>query len=184
MKVSSVKYIESCESYDIQTTNANFTIHNINDDRFCVAHNSLILVGRIDDKLVAKSKTSINSDHAKKAQELIDKNQKLQNFIRTSFNEGYTPVFELCGPGEFKIVLNYSDTELVFLGYVDKLNAFVLNSTEDSDENFKDITGVRRAKIYDFSWEELQRLQEESVIRKLHNKTFDTFNEFLEFIKN
>ena len=123
---------------------------------------SLILCAIIEGKIVAKSKTSINSDHAKKAQELINSNQKLQNFISTSINEGFTPVFELCGPGEFKIVLNYTDTELVFLGYVDKLTAEVLNSTGNSDENFKDITGVRRAKIYDFSWEELQRLQEES----------------------
>lgn len=123
---------------------------------------SLILCGIIEGKIVAKSKTSINSDHAKKAQELINKSQKIQNFIYTSINEGYTPVFELCGPGEFKIVLNYTDTELVFLGYVDKLNAFVLNSDENTDENFKEITGVRRAKIYDFSWEELQRIQEES----------------------
>ena len=123
---------------------------------------SLILIGLIDNNIVAKSKTSINSDHAKKAQELIDANERLQTFIYTSINEGYTPVFELCGPGEFKIVLNYQDTELVFLGYVDKLNAFVLNSVENTDENFKDITGVRRAKIYDFSWGELQRIQEES----------------------
>ena len=123
---------------------------------------SLILCAIIEGKIVAKSKTSINSDHAKKAQELINSNQKLQKFISTSINEGFTSVFELCGPGEFKIVLNYTDTELVFLGYVDKLTAEVLNSTENSDENFKDITGVRRAKIYDFSWEELQRLQEES----------------------
>ncbi len=163
MIVSGVKYIDSCESFDIQTKNENFTIHNSDDSKFCVAHNSLILCGIIDGKIVAKSKTSINSDHAKKAQELIDSNKKLQTFIRTTiagFND--TPVFELCGPSEFKIVLNYTDTELVFLGYVDKLTAEVLNSTENSDENFKDITGVRRAKIYDFSWEELQRLQEES----------------------
>lgn len=123
---------------------------------------SLILMGIIDGKIVAKSKTSINSDHAKKAQELIDSNEKLQRFIYTSINEGYTPVFELCGPGEFKIVLNYTDTELVFLGYVDKLSAFVLNSDENTDENFKELTGVRRAKIYDFSWEELERIQAES----------------------
>jgi T4 RnlA family RNA ligase len=123
---------------------------------------SLILVGFIEGKIVAKSKTSINSDHAKKAQELIDKNQKLQRFIFTCHNEGFTPVFELCGPGEFKIVLNYAENELVFLGYVNKLTANVLNSGESTDENFKNLSGIRRAKIYDFSWAELQRIQEES----------------------
>lgn len=182
MKVKSIKYITPRTEYDIQTENKNFTIHGKMSE-FVIAHNSLILCGIIDGKIVAKSKTSINSDHAKKAQELIDSNEKLQRFIDTSINEGYTSVFELCGPGEFKIVLNYTDTELVFLGYVDKLSAFVLNSDENTDENFKELTGIRRAKIYDFSWEELERIQAESVIRKLHNKTFDTFNEFLEFVK-
>lgn len=123
---------------------------------------SLILVGRIGDKLVAKSKTSINSDHARKAQELIDSNEKLQKGIIGSINMGKTPVFELCGPGEFKIVLNYSDNELVFLGEVDNLTATVHNSAEGTNERFNEIFGVRRAKIYDFSWEELQRIQEES----------------------
>lgn len=123
---------------------------------------SLILCGIIDGKIVAKSKTSINSDHAKKAQELIDSNEKLQNFICASIDEGFTPVFELCGPGEFKIVLNYSDIELVFLGYVKQLTAEVINSYSGLDEDFEFLTGVRRAKIYDFSWEKLQKIQEES----------------------
>jgi len=161
MKVKSIKYITPRTEYDIQTENKNFTIHGKMSE-FVIAHNSLILCGIIDGKIVAKSKTSINSDHAKKAQELIDSNEKLQNFIYVSIDGGYTPVFELCGPGEFKIVLNYADTELVFLGYVDKLNAVVVNSIEFEDENFKDITGVRRAKIYDFSWDKLQRIQAES----------------------
>lgn len=142
---------------------------------------SLILVGIIDNEIVAKSKTSINSEHAKKANELIASNTKLQNFIRTSLDEGYTPVFELCGPGEFKIVLNYTETELVFLGYVDKITAEVINLL---GADFKLHTGVRAAEVHDFSWEELLKIQEESVIKKLHNKTFDTFIEFLEFIKN
>ena len=123
---------------------------------------SLILCGFIDGKIVAKSKTSINSDHARKAQELIDSNEKIQKGIIGSINMGKTPVFELCGPGEFKIVLNYSDTELVFLGEVDNLTATVHNSAEGTNERFYELFGIRRAKIYDFSWEELQRIQEES----------------------
>ncbi len=122
---------------------------------------SLILVSQIDGNLVAKSKTSINSEHAKKANELIANNMKLQNFIRTSLDEGYTPVFELCGPGEFKIVLNYTETELVFLGYVDKITAEVSNFTGYGFD-FKETTGVRPAEIYDFSWGELLKIQEES----------------------
>lgn len=123
---------------------------------------SLILTSIIDGKIVAKSKTSINSEHAKKAQELIDSNEKLQKFIYASIDEGFTPVFELCGPGEFKIVLNYTEPELVFLGHVNQLTADVINSYSGLDEDFNFLTGVRRAKIYDFSWEELQKIQEES----------------------
>lgn len=126
---------------------------------------SLILCGIIDGKIVAKSKTSINSDHAKKAQELIDSNEKLQKYIKGTIDIFYdTPVFELCGPGEFKIVLNYTDTELVFLGNVNNVTAEVYNSMEYdcTDEQWIDEVGVRRAKIYDFSWDELQRIQAES----------------------
>ncbi len=161
MKVKSIKYIAPRTEYDIQTENKNFTIHGKMSE-FVIAHNSLILCGIIDGKIVAKSKTSINSDHAKKAQELIDSNEKIQKGIIGSINMGKTPVFELCGPGEFKIVLNYSDTELVFLGEVDNLTATVHNSAEGTNERFNEIFGVRRAKIYDFSWEKLQRIQEES----------------------
>lgn len=123
---------------------------------------SLILVGIIDNKIVAKSKTSINSEHAKKAQELIDSNEILQKFITDTILMKQTPVFELCGPGEFKIVLNYPDTELVFLGCVNTITAEVYNSSKSTDEHSEKLIGIRRAKIYDFSWEELQRIQEES----------------------
>lgn len=135
------------------------------DKSFEKLDGSLILCGIIEGKIVAKSKTSINSDHAKKAQELIDSNEKLQHIIKeTILVYNNTPVFELCGPGEFKIVLNYTDTELVFLGNVDNIEAEVYNSYDYdcTDEQWFDEMGVRRAKIYDFSWDELQRIQEES----------------------
>lgn len=143
---------------------------------------SLILVGRIDGKLVPKSKTSINSEHAILANKLIQENKKLQDFIKTALDEGYTPVFELVGPS-FKIVLNYPKDELIFLGYVENTTSDVVTfDGDDADINvFKETTGIRPAKCYNLTWDELQ---EETVIKKLHNKTFDTFNEFLEFIKN
>lgn len=122
---------------------------------------SLILIGEICGNLVAKSKTSINSEHAKKANELISSNTKLQIFIRTALQEGLTPVFELVGPKEFKIVLNYEEPELVFLGYVDLETAEVINFTGDP-KHFQKYSGVRPAGVYDFSWDELLRIQEES----------------------
>ena len=147
---------------------------------------SLILVGEVDGKLVAKSKTSINSDHAIEANKLIEQNEKLQNFIKSSLYEEFTPVFELVGPGNFKIVLNYEKPELVFLGYVCINTSEVVNSLECdcTDEEWFKGSGVRRAKIYDFSWDELLKIQEEEIITKLGNKSFDTFIDFFNFIKS
>lgn len=123
---------------------------------------SLILVGEVDGKLVAKSKTSINSDHAIEANKLIEQNEKLQNFIKSSLYEEFTPVFELVGPGNFKIVLNYEKPELVFLGYVCMNTSEVVNFTGYGVENFKERCGVRPAEINEFSWDELLKIQETS----------------------
>ena len=120
---------------------------------------SLILVGRIDGKLVPKSKTSINSEHAILANKLIQENEKLQHFIETALNEGYTPVFELVGPS-FKIVLNYPKDELIFLGYVENTTSDVVTFDGISGVGaFKETTGVRPAECYNLTWEELLSIQ-------------------------
>ena len=123
---------------------------------------SLILVGRIDGKLVPKSKTSINSEHAILANKLIQENEKLQHFIKTSLNEGHTPVFELVGPS-FKIVLNYPKDELIFLGYVENTTADVVTFDGIGGvDAFKETTGIRPAECYNLTWEELLSTQENS----------------------
>ena len=122
---------------------------------------SLILVGRIDGKLVPKSKTSINSEHAILANKLIQENEKLQFFIKTALNEGYTPVFELVGPS-FKIVLNYPKDELIFLGYVENTTSNIVTFDGGDVEAFKETTGIRPAECYDLTWEELLSTQENS----------------------
>lgn len=121
---------------------------------------SLILVGKIDGQLVAKSKTSIQSEHAQMANKLINENDKLQMFIKTALSEGYTPVFELVGP-DFKIVLNYPNTELIFLGYVNQKIGNVYVPT-DLFSKFTEIAGVRPAEVYNLSWDELLTIQETS----------------------
>ncbi len=123
---------------------------------------SLILVGIIDGKLVPKSKTSINSEHAILANKLIQENEKLQFFIKTALNEGYTPVFELVGPS-FKIVLNYPKDELIFLGYVGNITSDIVtfDGTGGVDV-FKETTGIRPAECYNLTWEELLHTQENS----------------------
>ena len=132
------------------------------DKSFEKLDGSLILCGIIDGKIVAKSKTSINSDHAKKAQELIESDRSLYTFIYSEIINGFTPVFELCGPGEFKIVLNYTENKLVYLGSVHYLYEKISLPDNDSYCGFLAREGIKFAIVYDFSWDELQRIQEES----------------------
>lgn len=122
---------------------------------------SLILVGKIENEIVAKSKTSINSEHAKMANKLIQENPKLQRFIETALNEKYTPVFELVGQ-DFKIVLNYEKTELIFLGYVNKLTGEVITHHGYNNQGFIESCGCRPAETYNMSWDELFNIQETS----------------------
>lgn len=122
---------------------------------------SLILIGSVNGELVAKSKTSINSEHAKMANKLIQENPKLQRFIETSLNENHTPVFELVGR-DFKIVLNYEKTELIFLGYVHKETGGVVTHNGYNNQGFIESCGCRPAETYDMTWDELFNIQETS----------------------
>lgn len=122
---------------------------------------SLILIGEIDGILVAKSKTSINSEHAKMANALIASNVKLHDYLYSTIVDGYTPVMELVGPGEFKIVLRYPEHALIWLGSVRHTNYEVKVVTEDEDvEYFKEVSGIRCAGVNKFSWDELNHIQE------------------------
>ena len=123
---------------------------------------SLILVGMIDGVLVAKSKTSLNSEQAQLAQELINKSIELQTFCRTSVELGDTPVFELIGR-ENVIVLRYQvDKQLVFLGAVDFENGWV--TTIQDDNGVQDLMnqGITCATPHKLEWSELLHIQETS----------------------
>jgi len=117
---------------------------------------SLIMCGIIDDQIVAKSKTTINSYHAIKATELINNNEKLKLYIKSLILNNQTPIFELVGPDDFKIVLPYEKIELIYLGSISnedyKINAVIDQSHIDL---FKSYNGVKCAKVYKLSWDEL-----------------------------
>ena len=128
---------------------------------------SLILVGRIEGKLIAKSKTSINSDHAKRAQELIQENEVLIKYLNNKIDNGFTPVMELVGPGDFRVVLPYKKDELIWLGAVQWVNYKVQtiqnnqdNENSETSETFKKEAGIRCASAYHLSWDELLEIQE------------------------
>jgi len=116
---------------------------------------SLILIGQIEDKLIVKSKSSINSDQAILAQELIDSNKEYQIYIKNVIKDGFTPVFELIGKKNV-IVLRYDvQAELTLLANIDN----------ESGTITKDITDApfRTPKVYNYNWEELLNIQETST---------------------
>lgn len=77
---------------------------------------SLILVWRLpDNRIIAKSKTSINSDQAVKSTEIINKSKELQFFINTLLDNWLFPIFEYVWPDN-RIVLSYNTSELVLTG--------------------------------------------------------------------
>jgi T4 RnlA family RNA ligase len=115
---------------------------------------SLILFGKIDGKVIAKSKTSINSDQAKLAQKLYDTNfdNKIKEVIDDILLDDYTPVFELVGPSNV-IVLRYDNDRLVLLGEVDNADGTVLPAWDE---------GQTAPKKYGFTWDELLEIKETS----------------------
>jgi T4 RnlA family RNA ligase len=123
---------------------------------------SLILVGRINETLITKSKTTIDSPHAKKAQKLIDSNRNLKKLCNKLIDSNKTPVFELIGPSN-QIVLRYEKEELVYLGAVDMETGVeeVLKDYEQREiqKNYPDL---RFAKQYNYKWEDLLEIKNNS----------------------
>jgi T4 RnlA family RNA ligase len=63
-----------------------------------------------------KSKTSIHSDHAKLAMELMDDEPRLKAFVKDCEDRGYTVNMELVSPDpKFRIVLYYDKPKLIVL---------------------------------------------------------------------
>jgi len=119
---------------------------------------SLISVGMIDDnlKLLAKSKSTIHSDHAITAQSIIDNNVELQRFIANKITRGYTPHFELVGK-DFRIVLNYKETELIYLGCVNNLTGELVELPPIRG-SFK-YNSFKMVKDYLYTWKDLLDIQ-------------------------
>lgn len=125
---------------------------------------SLIIIGRIDGKLVAKSKTSLNSKQAEMSQEFIDNNESYTNMCHDMIDKGETPVFEGIGSKNV-IVLRYNvDFELRFLGSVNMETVKVSSvSCKESEKRFTSLyPGVKFAKYYDYTWDELLEIQKNS----------------------
>ena len=116
---------------------------------------SLILVGRIDGKLITKSKTSVTSGEALKAQQILDNNILLTAHLNSLIDNDFTPVFELVGPDNI-IVLKYEENDIILLGIVDNITAKV-STYEEGELEF-----VKVPKQFKYTWEELFYIQDNS----------------------
>jgi len=70
---------------------------------------SLIIVTMYGKELIISSRGSFDSDHAKKAKQLV-----LKNYPKGSFKQGFTYLFELISP-EFRVVIDYGKLEALYL---------------------------------------------------------------------
>lgn len=75
---------------------------------------SMIHVFMFDDKLWFATKGGVDSDQAKYAMKIAERNNELVDAITKDIYDGFTPIFELVGPSN-KIVVRYKYDELRYL---------------------------------------------------------------------
>lgn len=105
----------------------------------------------------AKSKTSFDSDQAKMAQEIYEKDSNLRYFIKEMMDMELTPIFELVGMDN-QIVLEYSENELILL-------QIRFNETGEYHTNIPDIANhfkLKYTKEFNLTLDEMLRLKETS----------------------
>ena len=113
---------------------------------------SLLLISSIDNQLICKTKTSINSDQAKLAQEILESRDDIVKFCWDCIDNDYTPVFEAIGKKNV-IVLRYDvDFDLVLLGTV--------NNKTGEITTYDDLGTIKVPKVYNYTWDELLEDQE------------------------
>jgi len=101
-----------------------------------------------------KSKTSFISDQAVMAQEFFNKKSIMQEEVDKLLEKGKTPIFELIS-AENQIVLSYKNTELILLQIRNEDGTYM--SCEDI-KYYSIIMGVKQAKVYDKSFNDLNKL--------------------------
>ncbi|MDP2090827.1 MAG: RNA ligase [Candidatus Gracilibacteria bacterium] len=110
---------------------------------------SLIMFGKLPNgKIIAKSKTSINSEVANSANNILNSDQVLYSFVEKYLDLGIYPIFEYVGPDN-RIVVSYDKSELVFLGmrkisgeYIDTNHLENIRNTEIPHISMSKIIGI------------------------------------------
>lgn len=121
---------------------------------------SLILVWRLPDwKLIAKSKTSINSDQAVKSTELINKNKNLSAFIHLLLDQELFPIFEYVWPDN-RIVLSYDKSDLILTWVRRAKNGTYLNRNEILKVSSIVVPELKLSESHSINFEEVLKKQE------------------------
>lgn len=136
-------------------------------------------------KIVAKSKMSFDSEQAKMAQEIFDNSWELISMVETIMGDDKTAIFELISPFN-QIVLPYNETELRLLQIRDnKTGEYASTSLMYS---YLKLYDLEKMCAQDFSIEQLSdiagKYTEKQLLDKIRDMRFDTFRNFLEFIRS
>lgn len=136
-------------------------------------------------KIVAKSKMSFDSEQAKMAQEIFDNSWELRSMVETIMGDDKTAIFELISPFN-QIVLPYNETELRLLQIRDnKTGEYASTSLMYS---YLKLYDLEKMCAQDFSIEQLSdiagKYTEKQLLDKIRDMRFDTFRNFLEFIRS
>lgn len=130
-----------CSSYDVVK---NLSIKEITYKE----DGSIISFIRLpNDRILAKSKGSFDSEQAIAAQEIYEKDKILQNFVNFFISTDCVPVFEFCSPKN-RIVVNYLKTELILIKLRNNITGDYI------DIKSPDIV-ISKAKFIDDSLDEL-----------------------------
>jgi hypothetical protein len=101
-------------------------------------------------KILAKSKTSFDSEQAKSAQTIFETNKKIFDFVTDCLNREIMPIFEYVGPKN-RIVVKYDYSDLILLRLRNNTNGRYI-SLENID--------LRKPESYKFSLNDLLNLKE------------------------
>jgi len=135
----------------------------------------------LNGELAAKTKFSLESEQVGIAMQVVENDAKLKTFILKTLEDGLAALFEIVSPLN-KIVLSYNETALKLLQLRDEETGEYLNIYEnDLVKEFdvltadqEDLTEIERI-AGQFDAKELKE--------KLEGRTFNSMQEFLEFLK-
>ena len=124
---------------------------------------SLIMVGKLPNgEVIAKTKSTIFSEQAVRATEIINESEVYTDFCNHYIDKGYTPLFEYTAPMN-QIVLFYPKEELTLIGLRSMVTGEYLDIQSFLGCNYctkEDPHGIPVVKEYDITIEDIKNLQD------------------------